>query len=244
MMTTERGPNNAFESPVSAYDAEPATQRVEASAALRVQILSTEHWSLLATRSQTWNESFARAQMFLSVLSASVIALALVAQTSVFSAGFNVFSLVLLPVVLFVGLATYVRLVAVNQDEHRWVRGMNRIRAGYLELAPDLERFFVTSQHDDEKGIMVTAGWGSPATLYGYVTTPAVVGVIDAVVAGVIAFVGVRALGLEGRFAAVLGVVVAVFWNVALILYQARTTRRDFAAHPGVISPTPANQSR
>src|SRR5205823_3720893 len=111
------------------------------------------------TRAQTWNESFARAQMFLSVLSANVIALALVAQTSVLSAGFTAFALVLLPVVLFVGLATYVRLVTVNHDEHRWVRGMNRIRAGYLELAPDLERYFVTSHHDDEKGILVTAGW-------------------------------------------------------------------------------------
>jgi hypothetical protein len=244
-MTTEPGAGNAsFESPVSRFDAEQAAQGADASAALRVQILSTEHWSLLATRSQTWNESFARAQMFLSVLSASVIALALVAQTSLFSAGFNAFSLVVLPVVLFLGLATYVRLVAVNQDEHRWVRGMNRIRAAYLELAPELERFFVTSHHDDEKGIMVTAGWRSPPALYGYVTTPAVVGVIDAVVAGVIAFVAGRAFGLDARFAAALGVLVAVFWNLGLSLYQAHTSRKDFAAHPGVVSPTPDNQLR
>jgi hypothetical protein len=74
--------NVRLETPVSGADPEPGTQRGEVSAALRVQILSTEHWSLLATRSQTWSESFARAQMFLSVLSASVIALALVAQTS------------------------------------------------------------------------------------------------------------------------------------------------------------------
>jgi hypothetical protein len=42
---------------------------------------------------------------------------------------------VLLPVVLFLGLTTYVRLVAINHDETRWVLGMNRIRAAYLELA-------------------------------------------------------------------------------------------------------------
>jgi hypothetical protein len=29
-----------------------------------LQILSTEHWSLLATRALTWNESFARARCF------------------------------------------------------------------------------------------------------------------------------------------------------------------------------------
>ena len=129
-------------------------------AALQVQILATEHWSLLATRSQSWNESFARAQMFLSALAASVIALALVAQATGFGSGFTAFALVLLPVVLFLGLTTYIRLVAINHDETRWVLGMNRIRAAYLELAPELERWFITSHHDDERGAMVTAGLG------------------------------------------------------------------------------------
>jgi hypothetical protein len=226
------------ETPVSGSDPEPGTQPGEVSAALRVQILSTEHWSLLATRSQTWSESFARAQMFLSVLSANVIALALVAQTSLLSTGFTTFALVLLPVVLFLGLATYLRLVSVNHDEHRWVRGMNRIRAGYLELAPELERYFVTSHHDDKRGILVTAGWKSGPTLYGYITTPAMVGVIDAVVAGVITYIGASALGLEDRFAAVLSVVVAVVWNLGLSLYAARASRREFESSPA-ISPSP-----
>ena len=37
--------------------------------AARLQILATEHWSLLATRSMGYQESFSRAAMFLSVLS-------------------------------------------------------------------------------------------------------------------------------------------------------------------------------
>ena len=45
-----------------------------------MQILSTEHWSLLATRSLSWSESFARAGLFLSVVSATVVALALVGR--------------------------------------------------------------------------------------------------------------------------------------------------------------------
>ena len=87
-MTSEPGAHNQpFEAPVMASGTEQQAQPGTTPAALRVQILSTEHWSLLATRSQTWNESFARAQMFLSVLAASVIALALVAQASSFGAG-------------------------------------------------------------------------------------------------------------------------------------------------------------
>jgi hypothetical protein len=105
--------------------------------------------------------------MFLSVLAASVIALALVAQASSFGDGFTAFALVLLPVVLFLGLTTFVRLVAANHDEARWVLGMNRIRAAYLELAPELERWFITSHHDDEKGVMVTGGWSTFPTLFG-----------------------------------------------------------------------------
>ena len=58
-----------------AADAAAAARR-----ALRVQMLATEHWSLLATRSLSWNEAFSRASMFLSLLSGAVVALALVAQ--------------------------------------------------------------------------------------------------------------------------------------------------------------------
>jgi ABC-type anion transport system duplicated permease subunit len=64
------------------------------------------------------------------------------------------------------------------------------------------------------------------------------VGVIDAVVAGVIAYIGASALGLQDRLAAVLGVVVAVVWNLGLSLYAARASRRELESHPA-ISPSP-----
>jgi hypothetical protein len=238
-MTTEPGAQSQpFEAPQMASSTEQQAEPEVTPPALRVQILSTEHWSLLATRSQTWNESFARAQMFLSVLAASVIALALVAQASSFGGGFTAFALVLLPVVLFLGLTTYIRLVAINHDETRWVLGMNRIRAAYLELAPELERWFITSHHDDQKGAAATAGWMTFPTLFGYVTTPAAVGVIDAVVAGVITFLATHALGLQAPFAAALGVLVAVAWNLALTAYSRRAYRRWKDLYPPV-SPTP-----
>ena len=37
----------------------------------RLQILATEHWSLLATQALTYNESLSRVSMFLSILSGS-----------------------------------------------------------------------------------------------------------------------------------------------------------------------------
>jgi len=48
--------------------------------AVRVQILATEHWSLLAARNITYSAIFSRTSIFLTVVSAAVVALALVAQ--------------------------------------------------------------------------------------------------------------------------------------------------------------------
>src|ERR687893_1028698 len=97
--------------------AEPAPHRPgasdvtegEPSQALRLQVLSAEHWSLLASRSLAWNENFSRAGMSLSLVSGAIVALALVAQASDFGEGFRLFGLVILPVVLFVGIGTFLR---------------------------------------------------------------------------------------------------------------------------------------
>lgn len=78
----------------------PLSDRTGVTDAVRIQILATEHWSLLATRGMTWNEMFTRAGMFLTTLSAAVVALALVAQATDFGGNFHVFALLILPVVL------------------------------------------------------------------------------------------------------------------------------------------------
>ena len=70
---------------------------------IRLQILSTEHWSLLASRSLAWNESFSRAGMFLSTLSGAIVALSLIGGVDGFHDAFFVVALVVLPVDLFVG---------------------------------------------------------------------------------------------------------------------------------------------
>ena len=97
----------------------------------RAQLLSTEHWSLLATRSMSWNEAFSRTGMFLSTLSAGTVALALAGPAMQFGSAFPLFALVVLSVTLFLGLATYVRLLQVNNEDLYWVAGMNIIRNAY-----------------------------------------------------------------------------------------------------------------
>jgi hypothetical protein len=116
--------------------------------AAKLQILATEHWSLLATRSVTYTESLGRVNVFLAILSGAVIALALVAQADHFGPTFISIAIMTLVVVLFAGIATIARLMHLNRDDFRWVLGMNRLRHGYLQLHPELEPNFMTSPYD------------------------------------------------------------------------------------------------
>jgi hypothetical protein len=242
MMSFERGTGIGAE-PAPAPRMGAATTSDEVSPAMRLQILSTEHWSLLASRSLAWNESFSRAGMFLSTLTGAIVALALVAQASEFGEGFTLFALVILPIVLFIGVTTLIRLGASNYHEALCVVGMNRIRAAYLALAPDLERYFVMSANDDARGIGITMGVppGGLGTWIGQMLagTPTVVMILNAVLAGVIAAVialrvGVAVSGDLGFGA--LGFVVAI----ALQSLYARATISKGQAGYRPIFPTPA----
>src|SRR4029077_18109227 len=87
------------------------------AAAAKLQILATEHWSLLATRSLTYTESLGRVNVFLAILSGAVIALALVAQADHFGSAFVAIAILTLLVVLFTGIATIARLMQLNRDD-------------------------------------------------------------------------------------------------------------------------------
>ena len=186
--------------------------------ALRLQILSTEHYSLLSTRSLAWNESFSRAGMFLSTLSGVIVALALVGQGSGFGQPFVVFAIVLLPIALLIGITTLVRMGASNYNDALAVVGMNRIRAAYLEMDPDLARFFVTSAHDDIEGIDQTMASppGGSRLLQFVAGSPTVVAILDAVIVGALATL----LGVQAGFGSLLLIVVAVVSFALAIVAQ------------------------
>ena len=144
----------------------PSSARTDVPEAVRVQILATEHWSLLATRNITYSAIFSRTSIFLTVVSAAVVALALVAQATEFGDRFYVFALLVLPVALFIGLATFVRLIDARIEDFWLVSGMNRLRHAYLEIAPELEPYFVTGHHDDRQGLYETYGPRTEVRLY------------------------------------------------------------------------------
>lgn len=206
-------------------------------------ILTTEHWSLLASRSMGYTEAMSRAALFIAALSGAVVALALVAQATDFGDGFVAFALVLLPVVFFVGITTIIRLGQINSEDALWVQGTNRLRNAYLELAPELEPYFVTGRYDDVLGVLASAprskpGAGARRPFQAFVATPGLIAVLDSVVAGATA--GIAGLGLDLGTGVVIGIGAAVFAiTLAAFVAYGISSIRDYQRSLAVRFPTP-----
>ncbi len=175
-----------------------------------VQILSTEHWSLLSSRSLAYNEAFTRGGMFLSFLSMSFVALALLAQAMSFGDQFLPIAAIVLAFDLVIGLTTYGRIVGANEDDLRAIHGMARIRHGYTQIAPIVTPYFTTATHDDVAGIGLSYGnppsSGVGLVLYGLTTSGGMVGLIVSMVGGVLAGVLGLIVGAAGSWAIWIGV--------------------------------------
>ena len=97
--------------------------------ALRVQILATEHWSLLASRSTTQSEVLTRIAMFLTFVSASLLSLALVGNATQFTGNFTLYAVAILSVAVIVGVLTQFRVANASMEDLMYVVAMNRLRA-------------------------------------------------------------------------------------------------------------------
>jgi hypothetical protein len=154
-----------------------------------VDILTTEHWSLLSTRTLGYQEMFIRATIFVAILSGTVVALALLAQATNFRRETLWFALMLISLTLFIGAATFVRSLAINYEDARWVTGMNLLRRAYLQIVPELEAFFVTDHEPDAEARSL--GEGSPQRFVDLIdsltTTSGVVAALNSLLAGALA---------------------------------------------------------
>jgi hypothetical protein len=122
------------------------------------------------------------------------------------------------------------------------VVGMNRIRAAYLELAPDVERYFVMSAHDDQRGIGITMGVQPGGAIFWIgqmlAGTPTVVMILNGVLAGAIPSIAAlrSGAGVAGILAAgALGLLVAMLlqmlWARGTIA-KAQAGYRPLFPHP------------
>jgi hypothetical protein len=125
--------------------------------AVRAQLLATEHWSLLATRSQTWSEVMSRIMAQFTFTSAVLVVLALVVQND---GPFRALALGLGAAMLLTGTLTSMRVHYASHEDAQLVRGMNRLRHGYVDIDPGIQPYLVAGHTDDVAGILQTYTMG------------------------------------------------------------------------------------
>src|SRR6266700_3273281 len=146
-----------------------------------VAIMTTEHYTLQTGRSMTIAEANGRASLFVGAVSSGLVALAFVGQLSHLGTAFFVFSLVVLPTLLFMGLQS-------GSADVNYARGINRIRHLYLEYAPQMQPYFILSSHDDTSLPMETLGAMHRSRWQVFLSMAGMMAMINSVLAG--SFVG------------------------------------------------------
>ena len=176
-------------------------------------ILTAEHSSLASARSLAYNEAFTRIGNFLSFLSISFVALALIAQATSFADPFLGIAAIALTFDFVIGLITFGRILGTTSDDLRAVQAMTRVRHGYLQIAPHLEPYFSDGTTDDREGVMRTyrvPERGLRGVLYALTTSTGMMAIIDALLGGVLVGVLAMLAGISAELAFGLGAVATV----------------------------------
>ena len=128
----------------------------DAQKSLRAQMLATEHWSLLASRSTTQSEVLTRIAIFLTLVSAGLVTLGVLGNATEFRGWFGVAALGVLFLLVLLGVITQLRVFNTATEDLAYVLAMNRLRGAYVDLDPGVARYFMMASTDDEPGVAKT----------------------------------------------------------------------------------------
>jgi hypothetical protein len=152
-----------------------------------VSILTAEQITLQSAQGQEVADINGRTTLYIGAISGALVALALVAQFSRVGITFFVFSLVLFPSLVFMGIVTFERTIQSTYATVTYARGMSRLRHLYLDHAPHLAPYFILSSHDDSASVTGSLGI-TPSRWQIFLIAPGMIAVINSVLVG--AFVG------------------------------------------------------
>ena len=163
---------------------------------------TTEHFNLQTARAMTVSEADGRASIFLAALSSNLIALAFIGQMSRLGVAFYVFALILLPVLAFVGVVTFLRLVQSSIEDIAYGHRIALLRSFYLSVSPELEPYLVIVQGRHSaapvnEARVAASAWQLTLTVAGMIA------VVNSVVAGACAGLVLKAAGVHSLATAV-----------------------------------------
>jgi hypothetical protein len=156
-----------------------------------VTFATTEHFNLQTARAVTVSEANGRASIYLAALSGNLIALAFVGQMSQLGAAFYAFALILLPVLAFVGIVTFLRLVQSSIEDLAYAHRIALLRSFYLRVAPELEPYVVAVSGPGSTAPLPPSAWQLTLTAAGMVA------VVNSVVVGACAGLVLEAAGVH-----------------------------------------------
>jgi len=171
----------------------PAMERLQDEPSLpelssqMVTMLTTEHYNLQTGRSMTVADANGRCALFIGAVSGALIAIAFIGQASHMGTAFFVFSLVLVPSLLLMGLITFERVLQSAIEDLTYARAITRIRHLYLESAPQLRPSFMLAADDESRQPTLKVGL-HPSWWQVFLTTAGMIAAINSVLVGV--FVG------------------------------------------------------
>lgn len=209
------------------------------------EVLTTEYNVLMSALSAAWSASLTRTSLFLGVVSAAGVAFGFASQGGLDSSTFLALTFLVLLLTLFLGVATFIRLVEVQREATVYITGMNRIRHFFVESVPGAGPYFVLPVYDDESALYRSIGtgmrWKRPRfrLLHLTVQTQGIVGIVTAVVAGSCG--GLAGSPAGGAVAWPLAAIAFVITLVCLFLYWHRSLT-DMRAALRPIYPTPPDR--
>jgi hypothetical protein len=192
-----------------------------------------EHNGLLNLRSQVGYELSFRAGLYFAALSSSVVALGFVSQRG---QSLTLFALIILPVIFFLGMFTYGRMLQNAVQYMIAGHGIDRIHSFYREIDPAQRELF-HEIHPTDSGLMALGIFNLKWQQFLAATT--MVAIVNAAVAGTAsATLEASVLTIPIWAVAAFGVLVALCVSAAFMLHQMKTWRRVAAALPGLVRPS------
>lgn len=174
-MTDQSHPVDGPELP----SADAAAQSLGDRPAAFLNALLTEHFVLQSVRGVTVSESSTRASIYLMTLSSSLVAYGFLAR-STYATGYLA---VVIPVIVLLGVFTYVRLVQTSLEDVAALEAIQEIRRWYGTLLPGAEAYFPLPQGPRAPNEMLDIG--RRASWSGvFFTLSSAIGVVNSIVAG------------------------------------------------------------
>ncbi len=147
-----------------------------------MQALGNQYGFLQSARGATISESSSRTSLYLTSLTGAVVGLSFVAQASSFGQTFYLFALAILPVVFFLGVVTYYRVLQTGVEDVIYARAIAKIREFSRAIDPSRADLFHASSVDQVglRNLGLFKLWWQQ-----FLSSAALVAIVNSVVGGV-----------------------------------------------------------